>query len=98
MNDFSKRDNRNACTKDWSKWWRDFLETSPDRDRVAIEILGQRYVEEMPMDLAEKNRCADRLPEQIWRIESDHPDINTSAFAETTLSQHTIQSPFLIES
>ena len=31
----------------WAAWWRDFFGTSPDRDRVAIEILGQRYVEEM---------------------------------------------------
>jgi len=77
MNDFSRRDNRNACTEDWSKWWRGFLGTPPDRDRVAIEILRQRYVEEMRMDLAEENRCADHLPEQIWRIESDHPDIST---------------------
>lgn len=124
----------------WAAWWRDFFGTSPDRDRVAIEILGQRYVEEMQaadrfnqhaqkmhytqfcenllqiatdkskyarwiaekiislggklpevseyrptdenswrylqMDLAEENRCADHLPEQIWRIESDHPEIS----------------------
>jgi len=127
-------------SKDWSKWWRGFLGTPPDRNRVAIEILRQRYVEEMQgkdqltkhadkmhypqfrekllhiaadkskqaewiaekiitlggklpevperrssdenswqylqMDLAEENRNADRLPEQIWRIESDHPDIS----------------------
>ncbi len=125
--------------KDWSRWWRDFLGTSLDRDRVAIEILRQRYVEEMQaadrfnqhaqkmyytqfhenlldiatdkskygawigdkiialggklpevseyrstdennwrylqMDLAEENRCADHLPEQIWRLESAHPEI-----------------------
>jgi hypothetical protein len=47
MNDFSKRENRNAVTKDWSTRWHKFLGTSPDRDRVAIEILRQRYVEEM---------------------------------------------------
>ena len=127
-------------SKDWSKWWRGFLGTPPDRDRATIEILRRRYVEEkqgigqltkhadkmhypqfrekllhiatdkskhaewiaekiitlggnlpeMPelrstdenswqylqMDLAEEKRCADRLPEQIWRIESDHPDIS----------------------
>ena len=28
------------------------------------------------MDLAEENRNADRLPEQIWRIESEHPEIS----------------------
>jgi bacterioferritin (cytochrome b1) len=129
-----------AFSKDWSKWWRGFLGTAPDRDRAALEILRQRYVEEMQaagrfkqhaqkmhyaqfcekllhiamdkskhaewiaekiitlggklpeiperhstdenswqylrMDLADENRCADRLPEQIWRIESDHPDIS----------------------
>ena len=126
--------------KDWSKWWRGFLGASPDRNQVAIEILCQRYVDEMQgidqltkhahkmqypqfrekllqiakdkrkraewiaeklimlggklpevperrsmgenswqylrLDLAEGNRGADRLPEQIWRIESDHPDIS----------------------
>lgn len=127
--------------QDWSNWWRYFLGTPPDRDRAAIEILRQRYTEEMQgigqliqhadkmqyrqfrekllhiaadkskhaewigemivslggklpevaerrssdenswrylqMDLAEEKRCADRLPEQIWRIESDHPEIST---------------------
>ena len=121
-------------------WWRGFLGSPSDRNRVAIEILRQRYVEEMQgigqltkhadkmqypqfrekllhiatdkskhaewiaekiialggklpevserrstnenswqylqMDLAEEIRCADRLPEQIWRLESDHPDIS----------------------
>ncbi len=129
-----------AFSKVWSRWWRDFLGASPDRDRVAIEILGQRYIEEMQaagrfnqhaqkmhytqycenllqiatdksryaerfaekiislggklpevpeyrstdenswrylqMDLAEENRCADHLAEQIWRVESDHPEIS----------------------
>lgn len=36
-----------AFTKNWSEWWRGFLGTSPDRDLAAIEILRQRYVEEM---------------------------------------------------
>jgi bacterioferritin (cytochrome b1) len=27
-------------------------------------------------DLAEESRCADCLPVQIWRIESDHPDMS----------------------
>jgi len=126
--------------QDWSNWWRGFLGASPDRDRAAIEILRQRYVEEIQgigqltkhadkmhypqfrekllhiaadkskhaewiaekiialggrlpevaerrptdenswqyllMDLAENNRNADRLSEQIWRVESDHPDIS----------------------
>jgi len=126
--------------QDWSNWWRGFLGTSPDKNLNAIEILRQRYVDEMrgkgqltqhadkmqypqfrekllhiaadkskhakwigekiialggqlpevaerrstdenswqylQMDLAEEKRCADRLPEQIWRIESDHPDIS----------------------
>jgi len=126
-------------SKDWSNWWRGFLGTPSDKDRATIEILRQRYTEEMQgigqltqhghkmqyrqfrekllqiaadkskhaewigemivslvgklpevaergstdanswqylqMDLAEEKRCADRLPEQIWRIESDPPDI-----------------------
>jgi bacterioferritin (cytochrome b1) len=127
--------------QDWSNWWRGFLGSPPDRDQAAIEILRQRYVEEMQgisrltqhadkmqypqfrekllhiaadkskhaewvaeklvslggelpevperratdenswqylqMDLAEENRCASRLPEQMWRIESNHPEIST---------------------
>ena len=123
----------------WATWWRGFLGTPPDRDRVAIEILCQRYIDqrqresqltehadkmhypqfrkkllqiaadkskhaewiaekiatlagklpEVPerrsMDenswqhlltaLEEENRAADHLPEQIWSIESGHPDI-----------------------
>jgi len=126
--------------KDLSNWWRGFFGTSADKNCKAIEILRQRYGEEMQgmdrlaqhadkmhypqfrqklfhisadkskhaewigekilalggklpevverrssgenswrylqMDLAEEKRCADRLPEQIWRIESDHPDIS----------------------
>jgi len=126
--------------QDWSNWWRGFLGASSDRDLAVIEILRQRYVDEMQgisqltqhadkmhypqfrkkllhiaadkskhaewigemivslgaklpevaerrltdenswrylqMDLAEEKRNADRLPEQIWRIESDHPDIS----------------------
>ena len=34
----------------------------------------------LQMDLAEEKRRADRLPEQIWQLESDHPDI--SAFLQ----------------
>lgn len=128
----------------WAAWWRGILGIPPDRDRVAIEILRQRYVEEiqgigrltqhaqqmhyrqfcekllqiadeksnhaerigekiialgaklpevperqttganswryLQMDLAEEKRCVDRLPEQIWQIESDHPEI--SAFLQ----------------
>jgi len=127
--------------QDWSNWWRSFLGTPPGGDQAAMEILRQRYVEEMQgighltqhadkmhypqfrqkllqiaadkrkhaewiaekiitlggelpevaerrstdqnnwqylqMNLAEEKRCADRLPEQIWRIESGHPEIST---------------------
>jgi bacterioferritin (cytochrome b1) len=126
--------------RDSWNWWRRFLGIPADRDQAAIEILRQRYAEEiqavgqltqhadkmhypqfrekllriaadkskhaewigekilalggklpevaeyrssgenswryLQMDLATENRCADRLPEQIWRIESDHPDIS----------------------
>ena len=124
----------------WATWWRGFVGTPPDRDSAAIEILGQRYVDELQAkirltqhadkmhypqfrekllriaadkskhaewigekiialggklpdvaehrstdtnswhylqtDLAEEIRSADRLPEQVWRLESDHPDIS----------------------
>lgn len=128
-----------AFSDDWSEWWRRFLASSPDGDQKAVDILRQRYVEEMQAagrykqhaqkmqypqfgekllhiaadkskhaewiaekiatlggklpevperrsmdenswqylltDLEEENRSVDHLPEQIWSIESDHPDI-----------------------
>ena len=128
-----------AFSKDWSEWWRRSLGSPPGGDRKALDILRQRYVEEMQAagrfkqhaqemqypqfrdkllhiatekskhaewiaekiatlagklpevperrsmdenswqylltDLEEENRSADHLPEQIWSIESDHPDI-----------------------
>jgi len=33
--------------KNWSDWWRRFLGFSPDRSFGAVDILRQRYVEEM---------------------------------------------------
>ena len=115
-----------AFSKDWSERWRRFLAPPPSGDRKALDILRQRYVEEMQYpqfrekllhiatekskhaewiaekiatlagklpevperrsmdenswqylltDLEEENRSADHLPEQIWSIESDRPDI-----------------------
>jgi bacterioferritin (cytochrome b1) len=128
-----------AFSKDWSERWRRFLAPPPSGDRKALDILRQRYVEEMQAagrfkqhaqemqypqfrekllqiatenskhaewiaekiatlagklpevperrsmdenswqylltDLEEENRSVDHLPEQIWSIESDHPDI-----------------------
>jgi len=34
-------------SKDWSTWWPGFFGTSADNDLTAIQILSQRYVEEM---------------------------------------------------
>ena len=36
-----------AFSDDWSEWWRRFLASSPDGDQKAVDILRQRYVEEM---------------------------------------------------
>jgi len=36
-----------AFSKSWSEWWRRFLGLSPDGYRKAVEILRQRYVEEI---------------------------------------------------
>jgi len=36
-----------AVSKDWSEWWRGFLGPPPGGDRKALDILRQRYVEEM---------------------------------------------------
>jgi bacterioferritin (cytochrome b1) len=139
MNGFSKRDDRMAFSKNWSEWWRGLLAFSPDRYLGAMDILRQRYVEEMQrierftrhaekmhypqyrekflqmtkekrqhadrigekivalggglpdvaergstdqnswqslsMALDEEYRSADRLPEQLRSIESEHPEI-----------------------
>lgn len=128
-----------AFTKDWSKWWRRFLDLAADESPKAVDILRQRYVEEMQrierfkqhaekmhypqyrdkflqmaqeksrhaerigekivalggklpdvaerrstdknswqslsMALDEENRSADRLPERLRSIESEHADI-----------------------
>jgi bacterioferritin (cytochrome b1) len=136
---FSIREDCMAFSKDWSERWRRFLAPPPSGDRKALDILRQRYVEEMQAagrfkqhaqemqypqfrekllhiatekskhaewiaekiatlagklpevperrsmdenswqylltDLEEENRSVDHLPEQIWSIESDHPDI-----------------------
>ena len=37
-----------SFSKGWVKWWGRLLGTSFDRDRVTIEILRQRYVDEIP--------------------------------------------------
>ena len=36
-----------AFSKDWSQRWRRFLAPPPSGDRKALDILRQRYVEEM---------------------------------------------------
>jgi formate-dependent nitrite reductase cytochrome c552 subunit len=37
-----------ALRKEWSEWWRRFLRTSPEGNgKAAVDILRQRYVEEM---------------------------------------------------
>ena len=36
-----------AFSKGWVKWWSRLLGTSFDRDRVTIEVLRQRYVDEL---------------------------------------------------
>jgi bacterioferritin (cytochrome b1) len=128
-----------VSSKDCSEWWRRFLGSPPGADHKTLNILRQRYLEEMQAagrfeqhaqemqypqfrekllhiatekskhagwiaekiatlagklpevpecrsmdenswqyllaDLEEENRSADHLPEQIWSIESGHPDI-----------------------
>ena len=37
-----------SLSKEWSEWWRRFLRTSPEGNgKAAVDILRQRYVEEM---------------------------------------------------
>jgi bacterioferritin (cytochrome b1) len=128
-----------AVSKDWSAWWRRFLDLAPDESTHTVDILRQRYIDEMQrierfkqyaekmhypqyrekfvqmaaeksqhaerigariialggrlpdvaahgstnenswqslsMALDEENRSADRLPEQLRSIASEHSDI-----------------------
>jgi len=34
-------------SKDWSEWWRRFLDLAPDESANAVDFLRQRYVDEM---------------------------------------------------
>jgi bacterioferritin (cytochrome b1) len=34
-------------SKDWSEWWRRFLDLATDESATAVDFLRQRYVEEM---------------------------------------------------
>jgi len=34
-------------SKDWSEWWRRFLDLAPDESATAVDFLRQLYVEEM---------------------------------------------------
>jgi bacterioferritin (cytochrome b1) len=36
-----------SLNKNWSEWWRRFLDLSTDTSSQAVDILRQRYVEEM---------------------------------------------------
>jgi rubrerythrin len=47
MNGISERDNRMPFKKNWSQWWRRFLDFAPDASLEALDILRQRYVEEV---------------------------------------------------
>lgn len=49
-----------AFSEDWSEWWRRLLAFSPDRSLEAVDILCQRYVEEMQL--------ADRLKQHARRM------------------------------
>jgi bacterioferritin (cytochrome b1) len=42
-------------------------------ERGSTNINSWQYLQ---TDLAEEIRCADRLPEQMWRLEPEHPDIS----------------------
>ena len=50
-----------AFGKDRSEWWRRFLGPSPGGDRKAVDILRQRYVEEM--------QAADRFKQHVQEIQ-----------------------------
>ena len=36
-----------ALSKNWSEWWRRFLDLAPDESSTVVDVLRERYVEEM---------------------------------------------------
>ena len=53
-----------AFTKDWSEWWRGFLDLTTDGSCTAVDILRQRYVEEMQQ--------TDRFKQHAQRMHYPH--------------------------
>ena len=70
-----------AFSKDWSKWWRDFLGTSPDNDEAVIEILRQRYVEEM-QGIGQLTQHADKMHYPQFRKKLIHIATDKSKHAK----------------
>jgi len=46
--------------KNWTEWWRRFLDIAPDRSLKTLDVLRQRYVEEMQQ--------ADRFKQSAQRM------------------------------
>ena len=68
-----------AFSKDRSEWWRRFLGSSPGGDRKAVDILRQRYVEEM--------QAADRFKQHAQKMQ--HPQFREKLlYIATDKSKH----------
>jgi bacterioferritin (cytochrome b1) len=68
-------------SKDWSKWWRGFLGTPPDSDQAALEILRQRYVDEM-QGISQLTQHADKMHYPQFREKLLHIAADKSKHAE----------------
>ncbi|MGB7950070.1 MAG: hypothetical protein WCH75_20490 [Candidatus Binatia bacterium] len=66
-----------AFSKDWSEWWRRFLGSPPGGDRKALDILRQRYAEEIAT-------LAGKLPEVPERRSMDE---NSWQYLRTDLEE-----------
>lgn len=47
-------------SKDWSEWWRRFLDIAPDESANVVDLLRQRYVEEI--------RCIERFKQHAEKM------------------------------
>ena len=67
--------------QDWSNWWRVFLGASSDRDLAVIEILRQRYVDEM-QGISQLTQHADKMHYPQFRKKLLHIAADKSKHAE----------------
>ena len=63
-----------AFSKNWSEWWSRFLGSPPGGDHKALDILRQRYVEEMQAAGRFKTACSRDAVSPVSRKTSPYRD------------------------